>query len=149
MRTTPLGELVPGIEIQAQVIETIVDGRFLLRPTWLKWTESAFIMGIGLLIIWYVPRPRSRLAVLISTVPKAVTVLGLCLHLLNLLCCFYIFVRFGLLVDAAAIFIILSAVMGCFLSPALLHLQEQTRLEAARLQARSTDQDSTGKAPPA
>lgn len=147
MRTTPLGELVPGIEIQAQVIETIVEGRFLRRPTWLKWTESAFIMGFGLLLIWYVPRRQSRLAGLIRVVPKAVTVLGLCLHLLNLLCCFYIFIRFGLLVDAAAIFIILSAVMGCFLSPALLHLQEQTRIEAARAQAQSGDQDGAGKAP--
>jgi adenylate cyclase len=149
MRTTPLGELVPGIEIQAQVIETIVEGRFLRRPTWLKWTESAFIMGFGLLIIWYVPRRQSRLAVLIRAVPKGATTIGLLLHLLNLLCCFYIFVRFGLLVDAAAIFIILSAVMGCFLSPALLHQQEQTRLEAARTQARQADQDSAGKAPEA
>ncbi|QQC67250.1 CHASE2 domain-containing protein [Paraburkholderia ginsengisoli] len=149
MRTTPLGELVPGIEIQAQVIETIVEGRFLRRPTWLKWVESAFIMGVGLLIIWYVPRRQSRLAVLIRAVPKGATVIGLLLHLLNLLCCFYIFVRFGLLVDAAAIFIILSAVMGCFLSPALLHQQEQNRLEAVRAQARQADQDSTGKAPEA
>jgi adenylate cyclase len=147
MRTTPLGELVPGIEIQAQVIETIVEGRFLLRPTWLKWAESGFIMGVGLLLIWYVPRRQSRLAGVIRVVPKAVTVLGLCLHLLNLLCCFYIFIRFGLLVDAAAIFIILSAVMGCFLSPALLHLQEQTRMEAALTQARPADQDGAGKAP--
>jgi adenylate cyclase len=147
MRTTPLGELVPGIEIQAQVIETIVEGRFLLRPTWLKWAESGFIMGAGLLLIWYVPRRKSRLVGVIRVVPKAVTVLGLCLHLLNLLCCFYIFIRFGLLVDAAAIFIILSAVMGCFLSPALLHLQEQTRMEAALTQARAGDQDGAGKAP--
>ncbi len=47
MRTTALGELVPGIEIQAQVIETIFEGRFLRRPTWLKWAESAFIMTFG------------------------------------------------------------------------------------------------------
>jgi len=40
MRTTALGELVPGIEIQAQVIETIVEGRFLQRPTWLKWARE-------------------------------------------------------------------------------------------------------------
>ncbi|MGF6772371.1 adenylate cyclase [Paraburkholderia sp. GAS199] len=120
MRTTPLGELVPGIEIQAQVIETIFEGRFLHRPPWLKWAETAFIMTFGLLIIWYVPRPTSRLAVFIRVVPKGVAALGLSLHLLNLLCCFVIFMRFGLLVDAAAIFIILSAVMGCFLSSSLL-----------------------------
>jgi adenylate cyclase len=139
MRTTALGELVPGIEIQAQVIETIFEGRFLRRPTWLKWAESAFIMAFGLLIIWYVPRKDSRFAGFIRAVPKGTAVVGLLLHLLNLLCCYYIFIRFGLLVDAAAIFIILSAVMGCFFSPALLHAQEQARAEAIQAQERAAD----------
>lgn len=149
MRTTPLGELVPGIEIQAQVIETIFDGRFLRRPTWLKWAESSFIMTFGLLIVWYVPRKKSRLAEFIKAVPKGVAIAGLSLHLLNLLCCFYIFTRFGLLVDAAAIFIILSAVMGCFLSPALLHQQEQARAEPALAPIPPADKNSAGKAPEA
>lgn len=146
MRTTALGELVPGIEIQAQVIETIVEGRFLRRPTWPKWAESAFIMSFGLLLIWYVPRRQSRLAVFIRVVPNGVAALGLCLHLLNLMCCFYIFIRFGLLVDAAAIFIILSAVMGCFFSPALLHLQDQARMDAASAQRPEADKGGTGSA---
>jgi adenylate cyclase len=147
MRTTALGELVPGIEIQAQVIETIFEGRFLRRPTWLKWEEGAFIMTFGLLIIWYVPRTQSRFALFIRAVPKGSTVLGLFLHLLNLLCCFFIFVRLGLLVDAASIFIILSAVMGCFLSSALLHVGEQSRTEATHAQGRKDDNDRTGQAP--
>jgi CHASE2 domain-containing sensor protein len=147
MRTTALGELVPGIEIQAQVIETIVEGRFLRRPTWLKWAESAFIMTFGLLIIWYVPRRQSRLAVFIRAVPKGSTVLGLLLHLLNVLCCFLIFIRFGLLVDAASIFIILSAMMGCFLTPALLHADEPGRTETAHAQGREEADGRTGKAP--
>jgi adenylate cyclase len=144
MRTTALGELVPGIEIQAQVIETIFEGRFLRRPTWLKWAESAFIMAFGLLIIWYVPRTQSRFAIFLRAVPKGSTFLGVLLHLLNLLCCFLIFIRFGLLVDAASIFIILSAVMGCFLSPALLHVGERTRTEATNANGREVDNDRTG-----
>ncbi|HZZ10780.1 MAG TPA: CHASE2 domain-containing protein, partial [Paraburkholderia sp.] len=107
MRTTALGELVPGIEIQAQVIETIFEGRFLRRPTWLKWVESGFIMVVGLLMIWYVPRAQSRLSAFLINVPKGAAILGLVLHLLNLWCCFLIFARFGYLVDAAAIFIII------------------------------------------
>jgi adenylate cyclase len=155
MRTTALKELVPGIEIQAQVIETIVEGRFLRRPTWLKWAESALIMTFGLLIIWYVPRRQSRLAVFMRTVPKGSTVLGLFLHLLNVLCCFLIFIRFGLLVDAASIFIILSAVMGCFITPALLHADEPGRTDIAPAREKVQGQgqvceeggDRTGKAP--
>jgi adenylate cyclase len=120
VRTTVLGEVVPGIEIQAQVIETIFEGRFLRRPAWLKSAECAFIMVFGLLIIWYMPRQDSRLARFIRTVPKASTILGLSLNLLILYSCLLIFRFIGLLVDAASIFIILSAVMGCFFSTALL-----------------------------
>jgi CHASE2 domain-containing sensor protein len=146
MRTTALGELVPGIEIQAQVIETIFEGRFLRRPTWLKWAESAFIMTFGLLIIWYVPRTQSRLAVFTKAFPKGPAVIGLCLHLLNLLCCFLIFMHLGLLIDAASIFIILSAVMGCFFSPALLRVDEQARTEVTHAQGREGDNERAGKA---
>lgn len=137
MRTTPLGELVPGIEIQAQTIEAIVDGRFLRRPPWLKWAESAFILLVGLLIIWYMPRTNSRIAVFMKTVPKATALVGLLLNLLNAVCCFLIFVRFGLLVDAASIFIILSAVMGCFFSRTLLLAAEESKTAATQVQAQA------------
>jgi len=118
MRTTALGELVPGIEIQAQAIETVFEGRFLRRPVWLKWAESSFILVFGLLITWYVPRTGSRrLAVFMRAVPKASAVLGIVLNLLLLSLSFLVFVRLGLLVDATSIFIVLSAVMSCFFRP--------------------------------
>jgi adenylate cyclase len=69
-----------------------------------------------------------------KAVPKASTVLGVSLHLLNIVCCFFIFVRFGLLVDAASIFIILSAVMGCFFSRMLLHTVDQSKAAATTAQ---------------
>ncbi|MFM0021163.1 CHASE2 domain-containing protein [Paraburkholderia sp. 22B1P] len=143
MRTTALGELVPGIEIQAQIIETIFDGRFLRRPVWLKWAETIFVLAFGILIIWYLPHSDSRLAAFVRAVPKASAVLGLLLNLLLLASCLLLFKYFGLLVDAASIFIILSAVMGCFFSTALLDLGVQTRREAKRRRAsapRSADQ---------
>lgn len=143
MRTTALGELVPGIEIQAQIIETIFDGRFLRRPVWLKWAETIFVLAFGILIIWYLPHTDSRLAAFVRAVPKASAVLGLLLNLLLLASCLLLFKYFGLLVDAASIFIILSAVMGCFFSTALLDLGVQTRREAKRRRtgaSRSADQ---------
>jgi len=53
--------------------------------------------------------------------------------------------RFGLLVDAASIFIILSAVMGCFFAPALLHAGERSRTEGMRATGRENDSEHTGK----
>ena len=143
MRTTALGELVPGIEIQAQVIETIFEGRFLHRPTWLKWAESAFIMLFGLLLIWYIPRTDSRLAVFMRAVPKASAVLGILLNLLLLSGSILVFMRFGLLIDAASIFIILSAVMSCFFSTALQHADEKPHSEAPHV---SSQENTHGRA---
>ncbi|RKP55834.1 CHASE2 domain-containing protein [Pararobbsia silviterrae] len=146
MRTTVLGELVPGIEIQAQVIESIFEGRFLRRPTWLKPVESAFIMAFGLLIIWYLPRTDSRLAKIVRAVPKASAILGVMLNLLTLYSCLLLFKYFGWLVDAASIFIILSAVMGCFFSTALLGNEGPSKTIPVDSQARDETESRAGHA---
>lgn len=118
MRTTALGELVPGIEIQAQVIESIFDGRFLHRPTWLKWAETFFLLIFGLLLVWYVPRAESRLASFLRTMPGAAALIGLSLNMVIILSGYLFFKHFGLLVDAASIFIVSSATMGSLLGSA-------------------------------
>ncbi|MEM5425448.1 CHASE2 domain-containing protein [Paraburkholderia ferrariae] len=132
MRTTALGELVPGIEIQAQVIETIFEGRFLQRPDWLIWCETVFILALGLFFIWYVPRNDSRLAVFMRAVPKASAIIGLTLNLLTLSICFLVFRYFGFLVDAASIFIILSAVMGSFFTISLMEPEAHNASASAK-----------------
>jgi CHASE2 domain-containing sensor protein len=147
MRTTALGELVPGIEIQAQVIETIFEGRYLLRPIWLKWAEIAFIAAFGVLLIWYVPRTESRLVVFMRTVPKASAIVGVSLNLALLAICVVLFRYFGLLADAASIFIILSAVMGSFFTTSLGDSDAQKDVTPAyRRIPEEDDEDSAGKA---
>ncbi|MFC0692835.1 CHASE2 domain-containing protein [Paraburkholderia humisilvae] len=145
VRATPLGEQVPGIEIQAQVIETIFEGHFLQRPAWLKWGETIFIMTFGMLIIWYLPRTDSPLATFIRSFSKASAILGIILNLLSLLSCVLLFKYGGLLVDAASIFIIGSAVMGSFFSTALLDDDAKRRQQAARTQMPDGEQSDAGK----
>jgi len=148
MRATALGEVVPGIEIQAQAIETIFEGRLLRRPAWLMGAERAFIMAFGLLIIWYVPHADSRLAAFVRTVPKVVfAIVGISLNLLLLLICFLLFKYFGLLVDAASIFIILSAVVGSFFSAALVDYEAQSRRDTTSAAAREGQEGRKGKSP--
>ena len=50
-RMTALGERVPEVEIHAQQIESLLDGRFLWRPWWAKWLEAgaALLLGAALL----------------------------------------------------------------------------------------------------
>ncbi len=127
MRTTALGELVPGIEIQAQVIETIFDGRFLHRPYWLKWAETAFVLIFGLVMVWYVPRPESRLASFLRAMPGAAALIGLSLNMAIILTGFLFFKYHGLLVDAASVFIVSSATMGSLLGSAKVAIDKQKK----------------------
>lgn len=49
-KTTPLGDFIPGVEIHAQLIEQMRDGRHLVRPAWMGLAEAALLLaGVALL----------------------------------------------------------------------------------------------------
>jgi adenylate cyclase len=50
-RATPLGEIVPGVSIHAQVLEQILAGDFLRRPDWADAAELAWTLLIGVPIV--------------------------------------------------------------------------------------------------
>jgi len=54
-KTTPLGELIPGVEVHAQVLEQIFDGRFLRRPTGAAAIEAAALLVAGAALVAIVP----------------------------------------------------------------------------------------------
>ncbi|MBB5575984.1 CHASE2 domain-containing protein [Rhizobium paranaense] len=51
VRTTPLGENVPGVSIHAQIVEQILSGRFLSRPDWADGLEILSIAVLGSLLV--------------------------------------------------------------------------------------------------
>jgi len=55
-RTTPLGDVVPGVEVHAQVAENIFDGVSLVRPAWARIAEVAFLLAAAIAIVVVVPR---------------------------------------------------------------------------------------------
>jgi len=59
-RVTPLRESVPGIEIQAQLLESLLDGRMLLRPWWMPYAELAILLALGLAMIVWIPGALAR-----------------------------------------------------------------------------------------
>ncbi len=65
---TPRGELLPGVDIHAQVIESLLAGTALRRPAWMSSIEMAALLLCGLLMIATVPSMRPRNATLIFTV---------------------------------------------------------------------------------
>jgi adenylate cyclase len=142
MRTTAIGETVPGIEIQAQVIESLFDGHILQRPYWFKWAETLALLLVGSVLIWYVPRPNSMLSVYLRKVPKSSLWLTLATNSLIIWIGYRLFIKTSLLFDAASFFLIISAVMGSLVSTVLAEIdnlkksQEEARYEEAMQQAR-------------
>ena len=144
MRTTALSELVPGIEIQAQLLESLFDGRFVLCPWWMKWLEISCILAIGCFLVWFIPRTDSKLAHFLQSVPRASMWLTISLNILMITLGYLLFRASGLLFDASSCFIILSGVMGSLVSSAIIEIdrvakdrdeQEQKIREAANLVA--------------
>lgn len=56
MRATARGDLIPGIEIQAQVLESLLARQWLERPWWLRWAELGLLALGAALMIWGIPK---------------------------------------------------------------------------------------------
>ncbi|UDQ90763.1 adenylate/guanylate cyclase domain-containing protein, partial [Xanthobacter autotrophicus] len=61
-RATPLDAAVPGVEIQAQLIEHIVAGARLVRPDWARGAEIVLTGLLGLLLALALPRVSAPIA---------------------------------------------------------------------------------------
>jgi serine phosphatase RsbU (regulator of sigma subunit)/CHASE2 domain-containing sensor protein len=73
---TPLGESLPGIDIHAQVIESLLDGDALLRPDWMPHLEMATLLLAGLLLVATIPVLRPRYAVFGFTTLSLLLIFG-------------------------------------------------------------------------
>ena len=134
VRTTALGEVVPGIEIQAQVLEAMFDQDFIGRPWWLKWLESGVILLCGGLMIWLIPSTDNRFAAALKTAPKKQTWVVLGLNVIMLGAGYLLFRSTGLMLDAASMFICLSPVLGSLISSAMIEIDRQTEQLSAERQ---------------
>jgi adenylate cyclase len=59
-RPIPGGGTMEGVEIHAELIESLFDGALLSRPSWAGWVEPAFLLVGGLLLLVWVPIQRTR-----------------------------------------------------------------------------------------
>lgn len=141
-RFTALGEQVPGIEIQAQVVEALFDGHLLLRPDWLYGLETLLILVIGGLLIFFVPRASSLPADVLPAPPRRSLLLTAAALLVLLGAGFLLFRQAGLLFDAAAPVLVLAPLMASLMASALIEIdrrgaalartQQRLREEAAK-----------------
>ncbi|MFO1161222.1 MAG: adenylate/guanylate cyclase domain-containing protein [Reyranellaceae bacterium] len=56
MRSTPVNDSVPGVEVQAQLAEQMIEHDFLSRPDFADGAEFLYLAAIGVLFVWLLPR---------------------------------------------------------------------------------------------
>ncbi|MYM22081.1 SpoIIE family protein phosphatase [Duganella sp. FT135W] len=132
-KTNARGDLLPGVDTHAQMIESFFDGAFLRRPQWMRWIEVAAFAACSLLTIWMLPRQRLRVGV-----PMAI-MLGAALFGAGAL----LFARVGLLFDAAGVVLGYAAICLSLLTSMLAaavrdRKQSERALQTAREAAART-----------
>ncbi len=130
-RVTPLGESVAGIEIQAQLLESLLDRRMLLRPWWMPQVELALLLGLGGLMVWLVPPALARTGADGARRPRRVGwwVALVCGFLI--LGGFWLFHAKGWLFDGAGMSIAFAGVLASLVSSSTLEVQRDNRRLAA------------------
>ena len=115
LQDTPIGERMSGSEIQAQLLENLLDGTLLRRPTWAPAGEAILILLFGSLLTWAMRDLH----------PLSAALLMLALVTLPLLGAFGLFRSQRMLFDAATPALYLLLISGVLL---VLALAESTRL---------------------
>jgi adenylate cyclase len=64
-QNTPIGQRLSGSEIQAQLLENLLQGTLLRRPAWASGAEAAWLLLAGGLLLWATPRWRIQHAALL------------------------------------------------------------------------------------
>lgn len=114
---TPVADRMSGVEIHAQLLENMVEGSLLSRPRLVQWIEVGALLIGGLLLIVLVPRLPARVSVALwAGVITAVAGLGLALYL-----------RSGVLLDAATPSLALAALFSVMLVVTLTETESQRR----------------------
>ena len=125
-QATPVTERMSGVEIHAQLLESIFDGDLLSRPRAAAWTETAVLLVAGLGLVLLVPRLAVR------------TSAGAFALLTGLLWAggFLAYLRRGLLFDAALPSLALGGLFTAMLVITLAEAESQRRIlreQAARV----------------
>ena len=76
LQDTPIGERMSGSEIQAQLLENLLDGTLLHRPRWAPAAEALLVLVCGALLVWAMRRLHPLSAALLMLVLVALSVLG-------------------------------------------------------------------------
>jgi len=121
LRSTALQPFRPGVEVHANIIEQVLSGQYLLRPSVTKGVEAIYILVAGLFFILIAPFFGALVSVALCLIIIAFAVFG----------AYYAYVEYGLLIDPVYSSL---AVLGIFIVSTIL---SYARAEARRKQIRN------------
>jgi len=133
MRFTALHEQVPGVEIQAQVIESLFDQALLQRPSWLPVAELLLVLAIGGALITFAPRPETRIGAMIKHRPSSLLAMVAIAAVALLVIGYLLFVTQSLLFASTNVIIGIALVAGIFFAHTTLLNLAEARVKLARL----------------
>lgn len=76
LRPTPQGGVTPGVQVHAELVETIVADAGLVRPAYALGVELLLILGCGLLVMGLVPRLGALATLALGGAVMAAVLLG-------------------------------------------------------------------------
>jgi adenylate cyclase len=100
IRTTPLNPFAPGVEVHAQLLEQIFTEDFLVRPEIAAPIELAYMLVLGLVLVFLLPRIGAMWSTVLGGLATAVVVSG----------SWYAFVEHRWLIDPVAPTVMVFAV---------------------------------------
>ena len=122
---TPLGESLPGVEVHAQVIESLLANTALERPVWMANTEMGILLFAGLLLILTIPVMKPGYA--------AISFVGLATLIIS--GGYLAFSGAKLLFDGPSLVLLLSPVFTVLLSNTLIAADARRQKAERQLQA--------------
>ena len=121
---TPLGDNLPGVDIHAQIIESLLAGAALQRPHWMPKLELGILLIAGLLMIAVMSKLRPSLAIS-GFMALVVMLVG---------AGYFVFRQGQWLFDGTSISILLLPIFMALLSNILIKADAQRRLAQKQLQ---------------
>jgi len=76
LRATPVANVYPGVEVHANLLSALLDGRVPVQPDWARGYEVALLVGTAALLAWALPRQRAAQAVATLAAVVLLLVLG-------------------------------------------------------------------------
>ena len=80
LRSTPVAEVTPGVEVHANLLSGLLDGRTVVVPDWARGYEVVQLVGIAVLLLLWLPR-LAPVASIAATLAVAAGLVGVDLWL--------------------------------------------------------------------